>query len=271
MERQNHYYASVVQKAQNKKHKSDETTDWQSTKAMHCGLPQELRDHINTFFVEGSYDNEVIVRQENGNKMAYYVRQPLSADSYQWMEDPFFAQLRAHCFGRRNTRDLLIEYYRTRTFKFAHRELGLVRAFLNIDELDLRARPLDHIRRLHLEFEPFLICSSRDKKRSDIGIGTFLATLEALAVAQTPRITTIIHIDLAQNLSSENLENSLLGAASVILDIAATVTTLVAQGVKIEVVLEGGWNKTSGLKVCTRLLSSLEDCITQIETARRQE
>ncbi|OAG07798.1 uncharacterized protein CC84DRAFT_1243536 [Paraphaeosphaeria sporulosa] len=215
---------------------------------MHCDLPQELRDHINKFFVEGSYDNEVIVRQANGNKMAYYVRQPLNADSYLWMEDPFFAQLRADCFGRRNTRDLLIAYYRSRTFKFAHRELGLVRAFLDTDELGLRARPLDHIRRLHLEVEPFLICSSRDEKTSDIDVEICRATLEGIAAAQAPHITTVIHLNLAQDILDGHVEQSLSSAASVVLEIAAIVTALIEQGVKIEVILEGVWDKSGGLK-----------------------
>lgn len=196
------------------------------------------------------------------------MRHPLGVDTYQWTEDILLAQLRASYFGWSNTKDLLGAYYRTRTFRFAHRELNLVRKFLNHDELDLGVRPLDHVRRLHLEIEPFLICARADVYVTVKDIETFRAALEAIADDKTQRIRTTVHINLAQDMYDGDPEYSLFDAANVVLTIARTINPPLSRGMKIAMLLEGGWDKSCGLEVCTRSLVSLEDCIHRIEIAR---
>ena len=114
---------------------------------MYSCLPWELRDHIHTFCVQGSYDNEVVVRRAIGRETALLVRQSDGTYSYHWTEDTVLLHLGPDQVGIDVAREILDTYYRTRIFKFVHDELDAVQPFLDTEKFGLSMRPASHVRR----------------------------------------------------------------------------------------------------------------------------
>ncbi|KAF2632931.1 hypothetical protein BU25DRAFT_406224 [Macroventuria anomochaeta] len=240
----------------------------QSALRMYSYLPWELRHHIHTFCVQGSYDNEVVVRHSTGSKLALLVRQSIGTQSYQWAEDPILLQLGPDRIGMNAAREVLDTYYRTRTFKFVHEELGLLRSFLETDSFGLAIRPADHVRRLHLQIRPFKYTQLREPKWKDDEETRCLKALESLAGLQVPCTTVDIHIDLAQDFSDdEEYEELLDHAAGFVFRVMRLVDTLRMNGLKLELSFEGRWDGRDGTKLCSSSVSSIDDCITKMKIA----
>lgn len=235
---------------------------------MYSRLPWELRNHVHTFCVQGAYDNEVVVRQSTGSKLALLVRQPTDEHSYQWVEDPILQLLNPRRIGRSGASEVLDAYYRTRTFTFAHRELGGLRAFLENDSFGLGVRPADNVRRMHLEIQPLLYAQVQSSISKEENITGCCRALEALATIQGSRTTVVVHINLAQGfLDDEEHGQRLADAAEFVFRTSAVINTLRLVGLTIELVFEGRWDESCGLQLCDELVSSLDHCRTQIEIA----
>lgn len=242
--------------------------DEQLTPRTYSSLPWELRNHIHTFCVEGSYDNEVIVRRASGSKSALFVRQSIGAHAYQWIEDPVFRRLDPHRLELGIARELLEAYFWTHTFKVSHQDLDLVQTFLETDRFGLGVRPADHVRCLHVQIQPFMCAQLRLPKSKDEQLVRCRRALEGLATIQSPRTTVNIHVDLAQSfLDDEDSENLLADAAQLVLQVVEVVNILRTNGLKINLIFEGKWDGKDGMQLCSKSVSSLDDCISQMKTA----
>ncbi|KZM26498.1 uncharacterized protein EKO05_0005423 [Ascochyta rabiei] len=240
----------------------------QSFLRMYSCLPWELRNYIHTYCVQGSRDNEVIVSHAIGSKPAFLVRQPISTHSYQWIEDPTLLHMSPDRIGRDAAREVLDAYYQTRTFKFAHRELGSLRTFLETDRFCLDMRPADHVRRVHLQIQPSLHAQLRDFESKDEEIGKCCQALGALAAVQTSRTTVTVHLDLAQDFfGSEEEERLVTDAAGFVFRIVEVIDNLRLKGLRIDLIFEGGLDKRTGLQFCNRTTTSLAGCTPQTGTA----
>lgn len=236
----------------------------ESTRVLQSKLPQELRDYIHTLCVQGSLDNEVIIRAVPKNNAAFYIRQPISEYSYRWIEDPIFSHLSPNRLGLDHARELLAAYYKTRTFKFAHRELHLIPVFLNADKFGLGIRADDHIRRLHISIELPLHTHPRNLEALHNDINNCCVYLEALAAVRA-RTEVVIYLDLGWQFSNEEPDREVLvDAAEIVLKLVELVNALVDKRVKIELMLEGAWNEIHGVKVPCRSITSIEDCVTYV-------
>ncbi|KAI4648785.1 uncharacterized protein J4E79_009856 [Alternaria viburni] len=199
-------------------------------------LPRELRNRVYAFCVQGSYDNEVIVRRTatgNGRRFAHLIRQACGQHSYQWIEDPTAAYMSAEGLGSEVARELLECYYWTRTFKFAHHELFLLKPFLVTDGFGLGMIPAHYARRLHIQIRPldfaFLLPEKRlfEERR-------YCKTIEGLTVIKTARTEVVIEVDLAQgSLGDGDYERFSYEVAQFMLRIRSVVETLQETGLRI--------------------------------------
>lgn len=237
------------------------------TLQLYSRLAWELRNHIHTYCVQGLYDNEVIVRRAVGNKSALLVRQPIGAYSYQWIEDPVLQVLDTRQIGLNAAREVLDAYYRARTFNFAYRELEGLRTFLEADCFASGVRPADHVRRMHLQLQPFVYARMDGTKAKDEEIGRCCRSLEALNTIQSRRTTVVIHVDLAHELLDDEYEPRISDIADFVLQMGKVISALRPRGLKITLVFEGRWDETYGLHPSSHFASSLDDCTTQIEIA----
>ncbi|KAE8834131.1 hypothetical protein P3342_013442 [Pyrenophora teres f. teres] len=199
-------------------------------------LPRELRNRIYTFCVEGSYDNDVIVRQtavDNTHRFAYLVREPCGQHSYQWVEDPMTACLKRETLGRDVAREMLESYYWTRTFKFAHHELCLLGPFLRTDGFGLGIIPAHYTRRLQIQIRPldfaFLLPAQRRSEEEQC-----FKAVGALAAIRTTRTDILVELDEAQgSLSDAEYKCFSSEAAKFTLRLRSVVEALKKQGLHI--------------------------------------
>lgn len=231
-------------------------------------LPWELRHHIHTFCVQGSDDNEVVVRRGTGRRLDLLVRQSFGSHSYQWVKDPIFQQSVPDRIGAVAGKELLETYYKTRTFKFVHDELSTLQPFLETDYFGLNMRPADHVRQLHLQLQPFKYAQLREPYAMGKEEQICNKALELLLSLQSARTAIEIHADLTQGFCDDLEYNELLGdAAGYLFRVISSVDRLMEKGLNIEMSLEGRWNGQDGTRVCSSSVHSLSDCVTSIEVA----
>jgi hypothetical protein len=204
---------------------------------IHTRLPRELRNRIYAFCIEGCYDNEVIVRRTASGKthrFAHLIRQSCGQYSYQWIEDPTTAYLDAQVLGDEVAREMLECYYWTRTFKFAHHELCLLRPFIETDAFGLAMTPAHYARRLQVQIQPLVFAFLLPDKRL-FEERTYCKAIEALAAIQTDRTEVLIEVDLAQgSLVDADYERFSDDAAHFMLRIRRVVESLEARGLRVK-------------------------------------
>lgn len=242
----------------------------QSAASRYSSLPWELRHHIHTFCVQGSYDNEVIVRRGSGKTPDLLVRQSTGSHSYQWVKDPILQQSVLDRIGAVAGRELLETYYKTRTFKLIHDELSTLQPFLEADNFGLDMRPADHVQRLHLQLQPFKYAQLREPKAMRKEEQTCHKALRSLFDLHSHRTAIEIHADLTQGYCDDLEYNELLGdAAGFIFRIIGFVDRLKEKGLNVDVSLEGRWNGQDQTRVCRDFVYALDDCVTSIKVACR--
>ncbi|KAH6642091.1 hypothetical protein C7974DRAFT_95093 [Boeremia exigua] len=237
---------------------------------MYSCLPWELRHHIHTFCVQSSYDNEIIVRYGSKGKPMLLVRRSVGPGPYQWTEDPIILQFGPDKIGPEASADLLTTYYGSRTFKFAHQELGCIQSFLETDSSGLGIRPADHLRHLHLQIQPFMCVQIEEPELRRSEEARCCRALESLTALRAPRTTIAVHVDLTQGVSFEEEFGELSDdAAAFVFRILEIVKNLRVTGLNIEVILEGAWDERSGTKLCSSSTPSLDDCAMTMKIASR--
>ena len=238
----------------------------QSAVTRYSSLPWELRHHIHTFCVQGSYDDEVIVRRGTGGVPTLLVRQSTGSHSYQWVKDPILHQVVLNRIGAAAGRELLETYYKTRTFKFIHDELGTLHSFLEADKFGLGMRPADYVQRLHLQIQPFRYAQLREPKAMEEEEQTCQTALESLFDLKSPRTAIEIHADLTQGHCDDSEYDELLeDAAGFIFRIISFVDRLKNKGLTVGVSLEGRWNGQDGTGVCRDSIHTLNDCVASMK------
>lgn len=196
------------------------------------------------------------------------VRQPVDTYSYRWSEDPIFLQLSPERLGPVAFKEILETYYRTRTFRFVHGELECVKAFLENEFLVLR--PADHVRRLHLQLQPFRYALTWELESMRNGQPSFHQTLESLAALRSPRTAIEVHVDLAQERpDDENFESLLGNAAILVFQVIELVEMLRRGGLKIALTLEGRWDGQNSIELLPSSTLSSEDCVRKMELVCR--
>ncbi|KAH6878720.1 hypothetical protein BKA58DRAFT_377881 [Alternaria rosae] len=241
MRQHNFGWNSKLLVEQPKKHQKPRTPRVEDVASdIYTRLPRELRNRVYAFCVQGSYDNEVIVRRTaigNGRRFAHLIRQACGQHSYQWIEDPTAAYMSAGSLGSEVARELLECYYWTRTFKFAHHELFLLKAFLETDGFGLGMIPAHYARRLHIQVRPldfaFLLPEKRlfEERR-------YCNIIEGLAIIKTARTEVVIEVDLAQgSLGDADYERFSNEAAQFMLKIGSVVETLRRTGLRINLAI----------------------------------
>jgi hypothetical protein len=236
---------------------------------MYLCLPWELRNRINIFWAQGVHDNEVIFRHVPEGKPSFLVRQYTGPRSYEWIEDPILSQICLGRVGLETSRELMEAYYGTRTFVFSHKELDSLWTFLETDKFGLRMRPAKYVRYLRLQIQPLLYGQLRTSRSRIEEESRCCHALEALEMVQASRSTINVHVDLTQGSpESESDEDALAGAAQFLLRIVEIVNRRRTSARDIRMVFEGSWDSRDGLQVCSRSMSSLDDCTLQMKTAR---
>lgn len=235
---------------------------------MYSCLPWELRHHIHTFCVQGPYDNEVIVRRATGNMSVLLIRQSTGTHSYQWVEDPVLLQLSPDRLGPDLARELLETYYRTRTFKFVHEQLGTVSSFLKGDKFWLAMRPADHVRRVQMQIAPFRNAQLRMPNLKDEDEVRCHQALVSLGDLQHPRSNVDIRVDLAQGfVDEEEYEDLLNDAAGFLFRVVKQLNILKMHGLNVDLTFEGKWDAREGTKLCSNSVGSLDECISKMRIA----
>jgi hypothetical protein len=149
------------------------------------------------FCVRGLYDNEVIVRRPAvTDAISLLVRERAGQHSYRWIEDPIQSILDVPALGIEVARELLEAYYWTRTFKFSHREIGLVERFLKTDRYGLGMIPADYVRHLHLSCR--IGMRAKQVEENDT-----LRTIQGFCGLLTIRTEVDIDVDLGQDFRVE--------------------------------------------------------------------
>lgn len=166
---------------------------------IYARLPREIRNRVYTFCVQGSYDNEVIVRRamSSKNPFSLLIRESAGAHSYQWVEDPIASYLDERHVGLDVAREMLESYYWTKTFKFSHHELKLLGTFLETDRFGLGMIPANYARRLQLQIQPFACGLLRAPETRDCEQQICRSAIEALAAIHTVRTEVEVEVDLA--------------------------------------------------------------------------
>ncbi|KAF2850301.1 hypothetical protein T440DRAFT_425074, partial [Plenodomus tracheiphilus IPT5] len=149
------------------------------TSKLYTTLPLELRTRIYNYCLQGPSDNEVIVRRSFNNHnpksnpnhpFTLLIRHPSPPSSYTWSSDPTLPHLlplltpHNHQHPTSSTpspsliaAELLESYYWTRVFKFSHRDLDLLPAFLSYNWATLGVLPCVYARRLCVQIHPFAV------------------------------------------------------------------------------------------------------------------
>ena len=198
-------------------------------------LPRELRNRIYTFCVQGSYDNEVIVRRAADSKgaLALLTRQCSGQHSYRWVEDPTPSIVSAQHLGRKVAQEMLEAYYWTRTFKFTHRDLSIVTLFLATDQFGFGMTPHCYARRLHIQFQPGVLALPEEKR--------CLQGIEHLGAMLTTRTEVAIDIEVPERQDDFDHLQTYEPAEEWSLRVAQAVYGLREQGLRVEMLYRRTW------------------------------
>jgi hypothetical protein len=124
-------------------------------------------------------------------------------------------------------------YYWTRTFKFAHHELCLLRPFIETDAFGLGMIPAHYARRLQVQLQPLVFAFLLPDKRL-FEEARCCKAIEALAAIQTARTEVTVEIDLAQgSLVDTDYELFSEGAAQLVLKVKLLIEGLKKRGLRI--------------------------------------
>jgi len=233
---------------------------------MYLNLPWELRHRINAFCVQGYYDNEVIVRRGSNRQPTLLVREPVDTHSYRWVEDPIFLQFSPERIGLVASREMLETYYRTRTFKFVHEELGCVAPFIEKRNSDPSSCPTLYLRRLHLQIQPLKYAQIREPEAMRSEQDIYCQALGSLVALRNPRIVIDLHVNLAEgDVDEEELEELLSSAAMLLFRIIGLVEVLKTRGLNVRLTLQGRWDEKNGVELCNTTTTSFDDCLTKLK------
>ncbi|KAF1938997.1 hypothetical protein EJ02DRAFT_353223, partial [Clathrospora elynae] len=211
-------------------------------------LPRELRNRIYTFCVQGSYDNEVIVRRTTTAQrttFSHLIREYCGLHAYQWIEDPVASYIDVKHVGFDVAREMLESYYWTRTLKFSHQELYLLGPFLGTDSFGLGAVPANYARRMQVLIQPFSYAVLLPEERL-LEEDNCCRAIGELALAHTA-MEVCLQIDLAQgSLDDADYESFLDGASHFMLQIVGVVESLKANGLRIRIKSSATWDEKDG-------------------------
>jgi hypothetical protein len=245
---------------------SSQNDEGHSLLNMYWILPWEIRQRIRTFFVEGAYDNEVMVRRKGKGNFTFLVRDSTGPLSYNWIEDPTLIQLSPDRVGVDASKEILQEYYKTRIFKLSHDELECIPILLETACFSLTIRPAEHIRRLHLQFQPFGYARLLDSTLIARENSRFRQALRSLAVLDSSKTIIEVHLYMPQDVvNSEERDGLIDDTASFVFQLVQLVNTLKVTGVNISLLIEGGWDERGGVRMCSDSIASLNDCETQLK------
>ena len=192
---------------------------------MYHRLPRELRNRIYSFCVQGSYNNEVIVRRAaySEKAIALLTREYLGQHSYRWVGDPINSLISAQNLGYDVAQEMLESYYWTRTFKVSHRELSSIAPFLKTDRFGLGIVPAYYVRRLCIQIQPgaFGLACLPEARHSEEE--RCLQVIENLGDMLTVRTEVVIDVNLAESF----LDNIAQSWSSVETDILSRITGVV--------------------------------------------
>jgi hypothetical protein len=167
------------------------------------------------------------------HRFAHLVRQSCGQHSYQWIEDPSIVHLNAESLGDDVAREMLECYYWTRTFKFAHHELCLLRSFIETDAFGLGMVPAHYARRLQVQIQPLVFAFLLPDKRLFEETRCCRA-LEALAAIKTARTEVVVEVDLAQgSLVDIDYERFSESAAQFVLKVKLVIESLKERGLRV--------------------------------------
>jgi hypothetical protein len=223
-------------------------------------LPQDLRNHIYAFCVQGSYDNEVIVRRipRKENTFKLLVREPFGLRSYQWVDEPIASRLNLSSVGPQVARELLESYYATRTFKFSQDGLQLLPLFLQTDAFSLGVIPANHAQHLQIHIQPFAY-ALLDEPASRMWEETkCLKAIEGLVTIQTARLEYHIDVELAQeSLDDVDYEHLCNDVGHFLLGLVYVTEKLKEQGLCIKTTISGAWDEKRRRQLHRKFLCSL--------------
>ncbi|KAH7071138.1 hypothetical protein BKA63DRAFT_492991 [Paraphoma chrysanthemicola] len=171
-------------------------------------LPRELRNRIYTFCVEGSNDEDVIVRHSahNKNGLIFLTRHRLAEHSYLWREDPIIALISSHRLGDDVAREMLESYYWNRNFKLAHKEILQLEAFLKSDWSALGVVPAHYIRRLQIQIQPFRLIPVQIRATDRREEENYMTAIQVCSKLLTTCTVVLIEVDLAEG-SNDHYES----------------------------------------------------------------
>lgn len=245
---------------------SSQNDEEHSVLSLYWILPWEIRQRIRTFFVEGTYDNEVIVRRKGKSNLTFLVRHSTGPLSYDWIEDPTLIQLSPDRIGVDASKEILQEYYKTRIFKLSHDELECIPALLETACFGLTICPAEHVRRLHLQFQPFGYARFLDPTLLARENMRFRKALRSLAILDSSKTIIEVHLYVLQDVVNSGERGELINdAASFVFQLFQLVNTLKVTGVNISLLIDGGWDERGGVRMCSNSIASLNDCVTQLE------
>ena len=230
-------------------------------------LPWEIRQRICTFFVEGTYNNEVMVRRKGRGNLSFLVRHSTGSLSYDWIEDPTLIQLSPDRVGVDISKEILQEYYKTRIFKVGHHELECIQTLLETACFGLTICPAEHIRRLHLQFQPFGSAQSLDSTLMARENRMLRQALRCLALLVSSRTIIEVHLVMPQDVFNSEEGGVLIDdIAALVFRLVELVNTLRKTGVNINFLIEGGWDERGGIRVYSDSIPSLDGCVTQLKS-----
>ncbi|KAH9874071.1 hypothetical protein IAQ61_004699 [Plenodomus lingam] len=235
-------------------------------------LPLELRNRVYTYCVQGPYDDEVIIRRSlhSRNAFDFLVRESSGPHSYLWVEDPTASLISSERMTTATAREMLEAYYWTRVFKFSHRELDLLTAFLGTDVFGLGRLPVIYARRLHIQLRPFAH-AQRSPKHDAKEQAKCRQAISALAAIQNARTEVVVQFDLARHLldgASSDEQFSAEDAAFLLL-LVRDLIALKEKGLRVEILFSGTWNEHPSTRIRSMSICSPEECMVRVTKAAR--
>jgi hypothetical protein len=209
-------------------------------------LPRELRNHVYAFCVEGSYDNEVIVRRSTNpaDLFSLLIREHSSHQSYRWIEDPIVSTISARRLGLHAAREMIESYYWTRTFKFSDRDLYLLVPFLQNDQFRVGVTPASYARRLKLRIQPFVWAQLRSPEARKSEEERCIRTIEALGNILSTRTEVTIDVDIAEELKDDGrCSVSVDRAQRTLRKIVQVVDRLKDRGLRVDMMYSRTWDE----------------------------
>lgn len=236
-------------------------------------LPLEIRHLIYDFCIEGSYDNEVIVRHSPRSRatFALLIRQSSGSHSYQWVEDRIHSVVRAELLGLEVAREMLESYFWTRTFKFSHRELDLLETFLNTDNTGLGRVPAEYAGRLHIHIRPFACAEPRAPEARRLEEQKCCRAIEALGAIKTTRTEVVVQFDLDRDsMDDYDYERNSEATGALLLQLVQATNNLREKGLRIETRFSGFWDEKQKARTRGGSICSLESCVAEMKRSLHQ-